>query len=935
VVADDKTRNPRSEIRKKPEIRSPKLSEIIIKSGFGLRTSTLRSRQAEFPASPGLLQPKGLSDFGLRPSFGFRISDFGFRGQSRVLATAFLALWLAAASAWGQVAYFADGYHGGIYGHYPPWVTQFMVDSLRQHPDWKLNLEIEPETWDFARTNTPEAYQAFKALAADQTTDGRIEFVNPAYGQSYLWNLSGESVIQQFARGMSKIREHFPNARFTTYCSEEPCFTSALPGILKSFGYQYAVLKNPNTCWGGYSRAHGRELLNWVGPDGTAIRAVPRYGIESLKPESTWETIAAANATNYIQAAFQDGIEHPVGMCLQDAGWRGGPWLNRVHGAYEPTEYVTWREYFEKHAVTAPAEDWRLSQEDVQVSLVWGAQVLQRIAQQVRRAENKIVMAEKLATMASIWRHEPWPAAQLDEGWRSLLLSQHHDCWIVPYNGRSGSTWADKVSHWTDSTLKTAEDICGRSTSALMPTVEGDSRLCIRVFNTMAGARSGLVVVDLPQTWQEASARVIDGQGRELPSQVVGSMPRQLLFKAAAPSLGYSTYRLEQKPMAAATGAQVIQDKDGVVRLETDYYSVALDEAKGGTVRSLVARKLGNRELVDQTNYSRFNEIRGYFRESGKFCSSADAQAKIEVLERGPVRVSVRITGQVAGRAITQWLSLTRGEPRIDCRVRFEWDDNPGIGTDYAQGGGFRREDDRRAFYNDRFKLLVLFPLNLRAPKVFKDAPFDVTESRLTDTFFDRWTEIKNNVILKWVDACDTTSNLGMALLTEHTTSYVHGLDHPLALTLQYSGVGLWGREYSMRGPTDVSYALLPHAGDWQAAKLWPASDAWNEPLIAQVCKSGLERVEPQKSLLVMDNDHWEVPVMRAGNGGILVRLFNASTDSQLGTIRYAGPASKVELVQLNGDKLKDLATSGGGAGQTTFKLALPPFGIGTLRITP
>jgi alpha-mannosidase len=841
-------------------------------------------------------------------------------------------LWLAAVSAWGQVAYFADGYHGGVYGHYPPWCTQFMVDMLRQHPDWKLNLEIEPETWDFARTNTPEAYQAFKALAADQSADGRIEFVNPAYGQSYLWNLSGESVIQQFERGRRKIREHFPNARFTTYCSEEPCFTSALPGILKSFGYQYAVLKNPNTCWGGYSRAHGRELVNWIGPDGTAIRTVPRYEIEALKHGSTWETIAAANATNYILAALRDGISHPVGMCLQDAGWRWGPWLSHVRGAYEPTEYVTWREYFEKHAVQSSTQDWRLSQEDVQVSLVWGAQVLQRIAQQVRRAENRIVMAEKLATIASVFRQEPWPDAPLDEGWRSLLLSQHHDCWIVPYNARQGTTWADKVSRWTETTVEAADDVCGRSTSVLLPVPAGDSRFCVRVFNTLAAARSGLVAVDLPETWPDAPARVIDSHGRDLPSQIVG---RRLLFMAAVPPLGYATYRLERQPKPSAEGAKLTQDQGGVVRLETDVYLLELDGARGGTVRSLVAKRLGNRELVDATNSARFIEIRGYFREPGKFCSSADAPARIEVLESGPVRVSVRITGQIAGRAITQWLSLTWGEPRIDCRVRFDWNDDPGIGADYPRSGEFRWEDNRRAFYNDRFKLLALFPLSLRGQKIFKDAPFDVTESRLTDTFFDNWSEIKNNVLLKWVDACDATNNLGVALLVDHTTSYAHGPDHPLGLTLQYRGLGLWGREYSLRGPTDVSYALLPHAGDWQAARLWAASDAWNEPLLARVCQSGVEPVEPEKSLLVMDNNHWEVPVMRAGAGGILVRLFNASTDSGPATIRYAGPASRVELVQLNGEKLEDLPTTKDAMGQTIFKLALPPLGIGTLRITP
>jgi hypothetical protein len=42
-------------------------------------------------------------------------------------------------------------------------------------------------------------------------------FGNLAYGQSCLWNISGESVIQQLERGLRKIREHFPQAEVATY----------------------------------------------------------------------------------------------------------------------------------------------------------------------------------------------------------------------------------------------------------------------------------------------------------------------------------------------------------------------------------------------------------------------------------------------------------------------------------------------------------------------------------------------------------------------------------------------------------------------------------------------------------------------------------------------------------------------------------------------
>ena len=422
----------------------------------------------------------------------------------KTLATIGLLVWPLGVMAQNQKAWFADGYHGGIYGHYPSTFTQFMVDGLGQHPDWKLNLEIEPETWDYVRTNTPSAYQAFVSLVASPGTNRQIEFVNPSYGQSYLWNISGESVIQQLERGLRKIHEHFPTAEVTTYCSEEPCFTSALPGILKSFGFNHAVLKNPNTCWGGYTRAHGGELVNWVGPDGAGIPTVPRYETEDLKPGSTWETIAALNSPAYIQAARDSGIGHPIGMCLQDAGWRFGPWLQHDPSAYDPSEYVTWRQYFEAVAVSASAPNWRLSQEDIQVSLVWGSQVLQRIAQQVRSAENRLVMAEKLATLASLQAQAPWPEIALDEAWRTLLLSQHHDCWIVPFNGRRGDTWADKVRNWTDGTRQASEGIISQSTAALLALATGHHHAVV-VFNTLGTARTNLVSVDLPTDWPRAS----------------------------------------------------------------------------------------------------------------------------------------------------------------------------------------------------------------------------------------------------------------------------------------------------------------------------------------------------------------------------------------------------------------------------------------------
>ena len=182
-----------------------------------------------------------------------RLKDF-----SLLLRVSFIAGFISLAfvnSAFSQTAYFIDGYHGGVWGHYPDWNTRFMADQVKAHPNWRINLEIEPETWDVAKVKDSAAYEDFRALFADQSINASMEYVNPAYAQSYLFDIEGESIISQFYYGIKMLRRHFPTAVFPVYSSEEPCFTSALPEILTSYGFKYASLKNPNTCWGGYTSA--------------------------------------------------------------------------------------------------------------------------------------------------------------------------------------------------------------------------------------------------------------------------------------------------------------------------------------------------------------------------------------------------------------------------------------------------------------------------------------------------------------------------------------------------------------------------------------------------------------------------------------------------------------------------------------------------------
>lgn len=490
----------------------------------------------------------------------------------------------------------------------------------------------------------------------------------------------------------------------------------------------------------------------------------------------------------------------------------------------------------------------------------------------------------------------------------------------------------------TGGTRARSDTVLATSLTALAPTETNGDHSFVRVFNTLGERRTESVTLTLPADWHGNALELTDRQGNEIPYQWLGpgdASPKEIVFRPTVPPLGFATYRLNEGRGASSATPTTNTQTSGLVTLDTDYYELQLDADHGGTIKQLIAKKLGGRDLVDSANPRRFNEIRGYFFEQGQFCSTADGPAKIEIVENGPRQTRVRISNRVASTPVIQTINLTQGEPRIDFSIRIDWQSSPGIGANFRQDEAYDAKQDRKAFYDERSKLLVSFPLNLQHQEIFKDAPFDVVESHLSNTFFTNWSAIKNDVILSWVDVFDKSEDAGAALLTDHTTSYGHGANDPLSLTLQYSGVGLWGRHYSLNGTTEVHYAILPHAGNWEDSGLWTASKSWNEPLIARVFQSNAEPMGTDKSLLEIAGGGWEIPTARLSGGDVVVRLFNPSTRESRKTIHYGGPASQVDLVQLDGRLLNTIPFRKNSDGTSDFDVALPAFGIGTLRITP
>jgi alpha-mannosidase len=842
--------------------------------------------------------------------------------------------------------YYVDGYHGGIDGHMPPASLKNVMDGLEKYPGWKVSFEIEPYSWAAFEKSDPESIKRLGNFLADKTAAARVELVSGAYGQTYAWNISGESNIRQLVYGGREIAAVFPDVKVDTYAVQEPCWTSCLPQLLRSLGYKRAVLKN-STCWGGYyGPTIDADLIEWTGPDGTSIPAAPRYALEGLVGPATIES--SQPGEGFLARCEKAGIENPAGTILQDMGWPGRPWrLGIAASIANSMKHVTWREYVA--TIASPAtKKWEASQEDLRVGLAWGSTIVQRIAQNVRRCENLIIMAEKLASVAGVLKGMKYPMEELDLAWKDLMFCQHHDVWIVPYNRRRGGAWASEV----EERIARVEEICGGVINsavgvggALMGTWSAAADSSVRVWNTSGFSRRDVVEIPLSGDGQRS---ISDSKGNVRASQIVmnGAGKSALLADVEVPATGYATVQVkttEGKPSGAPVegAASVRSEADGAVILQNELLTLKVDPTRGGRISSLVLRE-NNWEFVDGASHRSFHELRGYFAKEGQFLSSAEAPATISIEESGPVRGTVRIDGKIGPYAFVTRVSVTARSPRIDFSTTFDFPvDAPPfarpnrpqtfrIGEPWEPRKDVTRSD-RRPMYDSSYKLQALFPAKLKSPVLDKNAPFAVERSKLKDTTFNSWGTLQHNVILNWVDLLESDSSAGLAVFSDHTTAYSLTPKEPLGLVCCYAGLGTWF-DYALGRKPVLRYAVVPHAGNWEKAGLWRELERWSQPLVASAAGES-KKEEGAFSFVEAVNTDVHITSLHEDKGQILLRLFNATAASIDASIRVPGTIKSTHLVELDGRLVNDLPLTPVDVAQKSFTVSMPRFAVRTVRL--
>lgn len=201
------------------------------------------------------------------------------------------------------------------------------------------------------------------------------------------------------------------------------------------------------------------------------------------------------------------------------------------------------------------------------------------------------------------------------------------------------------------------------------------------VYNPLSVQRTDVVEASITVASEPSEIRILDGAGEEVLSQITGydstTGKLSFIFKATVASLGYATYEIRLNETSELSSSLKITE----TTLENDRYLVTLN-ARTGDVRQIKDKKLDKlllrmpiQMLLFDDRSDSFPAWEIVYETLNNTPSYVDENVKIEIVENGPLRVSLKICRTKAGSEFVQYIRLTDSEvsDRIDFVNEVNW----------------------------------------------------------------------------------------------------------------------------------------------------------------------------------------------------------------------------------------------------------------------
>jgi alpha-mannosidase len=485
----------------------------------------------------------------------------------------------------------------------------------------------------------------------------------------------------------------------------------------------------------------------------------------------------------------------------------------------------------------------------------------------MRTSEVATLNAEKLASLA--WLNgRPYPADQLTENWKKITFNQFHD---LAAGSGIGVIYKDAQKDYTE-VFHVDHGITATALQTLAATIKtgvpGENP--ILVFNPLSWPRTETIdlTVQLPENATDIA--IADSTGLYMPTQLLSADRATNTFHFLVhvkdiPALGYKVlHATAAGVMGPALPSVTIIDKPGAFTLENKKLKLNIDR-KTGCITSLVSVSTNTESLAPNACGNQLQTFKDTPKQYDAWNidpGTLDHMTPVEqidsvtVVDRGPVRATVRVVRTWQSSKFIQDISLDAGADTVQIANDIDW-------------------------HETHVLLKAAFPLAATGPKATYEIPYGSIER--TTTRNNSWEKAKFEVpAMRWADLGDTKQ--GLSVLNDSKYGY-DAAGNTLRITLLRSAT--WPDEVADKGRQQFTYALYPHAGTWKQALTVRRGYELNDPLKA-------EQVFPHTGTLPAEHSWASVE-----NPNVTLTAIKKAEDSDALVFRmyeWAGTASDVKL---------------------------------------
>ena len=411
------------------------------------------------------------------------------------------------------------------------------------------------------------------------------------------------------------------------------------------------------------------------------------------------------------------------------------------------------------------------------------------------------------------------------------------------------------------------------------------------VYNPLSIHRTDIVEATARFGQNVQSLHVVDADGQEVPSQLLGSSAegQRFIFLATVPPLGYATYYIQPDVQPTTLDAQTLSVTP--TSMENDRYLVTLND--NGDVSSIKDKQNSNRELLrqpirlallyDESLSWPSWEIHGDQLQRAPREYVDKEGLEVNIAENGPLRVALKVKRTKAGSTFVQTIRLAAAgaSSRIDFVNEIDW--------------------------QTRERLLkAIFPLTVSNAQATYDLSIGVDVNQNSTNYS---TDVAGTDALceflghRWADVTAASGAYGVSILNDCKYGWDKQKDNELRLTLIHTP--RVDNSYTYQGNQDIglnrfTFSVFGHRLKWNADTQWEA-DRLNQPMLAYETTPHEGVLGHSFAFATVDNGNVAVKALKKAEESdlVILRLYELTGREQQVNITF--PAAIIAATEVNG----------------------------------